>query len=290
MTRRDALRLLSAILTVPRYQREGGVRPYKVDIPPSVINRILARVKSTRLPDRLDSADWRYGANWNYVKSLADYWVSQFDWKKAQANLNRYPQFLAKVEDYDIHFYHVKGRGPKPLPLILTHGWPGSVFEFQEAIGPLSNPGKYGGSPEDAFDVVVPSIPGFGFSSKPGKPIGPPTTARLWHTLMTRVLGYTRFGAQGGDWGNAITVALAREFPQSLAGIHLNGTGGVAPAANLNDEEQAWLQAATAYRTQEIDYFNEQQHKPGTVAFALYDNPVGTAAWIIEKFKVWSDS
>src|SRR5262252_4323419 len=186
MTRRDALRLLSAILTVPRYQREGGVRPFKVDIPPSVINRILARVKSTRLPDPLDSADWRYGANWNYVKSLADYWVSQFDWKKAQANLNRYPQFLAKVEDYDIHFYHLKGRGPKPLPLILTHGWPGSILEFLEAIGPLSDPASFGGAPEDAFDVVVPSLPGFGFffeadrkadRSRHGCP--------LWNQLMT---------------------------------------------------------------------------------------------------------
>src|SRR5215831_11792931 len=290
MTRRDALRLLSAILTVPRYQREGGVRPYKVDIPPSVINRILARVKSTRLPDRLDSADWRYGANWNYVKSLADYWVSRFDWKKAQANLNRYPQFKAKVEDYDIHFYHVKGHGSRPLPLILTHGWPGSVFEFIEAIGPLSDPEKYGGSSQDAFDVIVPSIPGFGFSSKPKQPIGPPTTARLWHTLMTSVLGYSKFGAQGGDWGNAITLALARGYPQSLVGIHLNAAGAGGPQDNQTDEEKTWERAVLAARAQELDYFNEQQHKPGTVAFALYDNPLGAAAWIVEKFKMWSDS
>jgi len=290
MTRRDALRLLPISLSLPMFAQTDGPKPFKVDIPGTTLNRILARVKSTRLPDRLDAPDWRYGANWDYMKSLTEYWASRFDWRKAEANLNRYPQFVARVDDYDVHFYHVKGQGPKPLPLILTHGWPGSVFEFIEAIGPLTDPAKHGASAEDAFDVVVPSIPGFGFSSKPKQPIGPPTAARLWHTLMTRVLGYPRFGAQGGDWGNAITVALAREFPQSLAGIHLNGTGGVAPAANLNDEEQAWLQAATAYRTQEIDYFNEQQHKPGTVAFALYDNPVGTAAWIIEKFKVWSDS
>src|SRR5215510_1503078 len=290
MTRREALSLLPVTFSLSMLRQNDAVKPFKVNIPQSTIQRILARVKNTRLPDRLDSPDWRYGANWAYMKSLTDYWTTKFDWNKAQANLNRYPQFVARVMDYDIHFYHVKGQGPRPLPLILTHGWPGSVFEFIEAIGPLTDPAKHGGAAADAFDVVVPSIPGFGFSSKPKQPIGPPTAARLWHTLMTRVLGYPRFGAQGGDWGNAITVALAREFPQSLAGIHLNGTGGVAPAANLNDEEQAWLQAATAYRTQEIDYFNEQQHKPGTVAFALYDNPVGTAAWIIEKFKVWSDS
>ncbi len=289
MTRRDALRVFSALSLYLPPQRTAA-RPFNVDIPQSVINRILTRVKNTRLPDRLPASDWRYGANWDYMKSLAEYWVSQFDWKKAQANLNRYPQFVARVQDYDIHFYHVKGDGPKPLPLILTHGWPGSVFEFIEAIGPLSDPQKYGGAAQDAFDVVVPSIPGFGFSSKPKQPIGPPTTARLWHSLMTDVLGYSRFGAQGGDWGNAITLALARDFPQSVAGIHLNGTGAVPPQSNLSDEEREWVQATTAYRAQELDYFNEQQHKPGTVAFALYDNPLGTAAWIVEKFKTWSDS
>src|SRR6185436_17517499 len=159
-----------------------------------------------------------------------------------------------------------------------------------EAIGPLSDPEKYGGSPDDAFDVVVPSIPGFGFSSKPRQPIGPPTTARLWHTLMTSVLGYSKFGAQGGDWGNAITIALARGFQQSVVGIHLNAAGAGGPQDIQTDEEKAWERAVLAARAQELDYFNEQQHKPGTVAFALYDNPVGTAAWIVEKFKVWSDS
>ena len=171
--------------------------------PPS-IGSSSACVKA-RWPDRLDAPDWRYGANWDYLKSLAEYWSTTFDWRKAEASLNRYPQFVARVQDFDVHFYHVKGRGPRPVPLILTHGWPGSVFEFLEAIGPLTDPARFGGSPDDAFDVVVPSIPGFGFSSKPKAPIGPPTTARLWHRLMTEVLGYARFGAQGGDWGNAIT-------------------------------------------------------------------------------------
>jgi pimeloyl-ACP methyl ester carboxylesterase len=294
VSRRDALGLLHVPFGVPLLAQVTAPKSFKVDIPQSTINRILSRVKDTRLPDQLDAPDWRYGANWDYMKSLAGYWVSKFDWKKAQANLNRYPQFQARVRDkeadYDVHFYHVKGRGPKPLPLILTHGWPGSVFEFLEAIGPLSDPMKYGGSAEDAFDVVVPSIPGFGFSSKPKQPIGPPTTARLWHTLMTSALGYSRFGAQGGDWGNAITVALAREFPQSVVGIHLNATGAGAPGGELTAEERAWQQAAAAHRVQELDYFNEQQHKPQTVAFALYDNPLGAAAWIVEKFKVWSDS
>ena len=289
-TRRDLMAAATASLVAARElaaQTPAGVRPFRVDIPNPVVDRILSRVRDTRLPDRLDGSDWRYGADWDYMKSLAAYWISQFNWRKAEANLNRYPQFQARVGDYDIHFYHVKGSGPNPLPLILTHGWPGSVFEFLEAIGPLTAAGQ------DSFDVVVPSLPGFGFSSKPqGRPIGPPSTARLWHSLMTDVLGYKKYGAQGGDWGNAVTTQLARQFPASLAGIHLNGAGGVAqvPEAEQTDEIRAWVRAVTAFRAREMDYFGEQQNRPQTVAFALADNPLGAAAWMIEKLKVWSDS
>jgi hypothetical protein len=134
--------------------------PFRVDIPQATIDRILTRVREAEWPDRLDANDLRYGINWNYMRALAKYWVEQYDWRKAEASLNQNPQFLARVGDYDIHFYHVKGRGPKPLPLILTHGWPGSVYEFLEAVGPLTDPARYGGSPDDAFDVVVPSLPG----------------------------------------------------------------------------------------------------------------------------------
>jgi microsomal epoxide hydrolase len=294
LSRRAFLHLIPATAAGGRLfaqDRRVTPRPFTVNIPKSAVDRIVDRVRKARWPDRLDAPDWRYGANWDYLKSLAGYWSTTFDWRRAEASLNRYPQFVARVQDFDIHFYHVKGRGPRPVPLILTHGWPGSVFEFLEAIGPLTDPARFGGSPDDAFDVVVPSIPGFGFSSKPTAPIGPPTTARLWHRLMTGVLGYARFGAQGGDWGNAITVQLAREFPDSLVGIHLNATGGAAaPDGEPSAEEREWQRAAAAHRTAELDYFNEQQHKPATVAFALYDNPLGAAAWIVEKFKVWSDS
>jgi epoxide hydrolase len=267
------------------------VAPFRVNIPQNVIERIIGRVRDAQWPDRLDTNDWSYGANWDYMKSLAQYWVEQFDWRKAEANLNRHPQFVARVGDFDIHFYHVKGNGPKPVPLILTHGWPGSVFEFLEAIGPLTDPKRYGGAPEDAFDVVVPSLPGFAFSSKPkGKPIGPPTTARLWRGLMTDVLGYPRFGAQGGDWGSVVTRQLALQFPASLLGIHLNFGGAGPPPSEQTPEEQEWRRADAAFRTAELDYLNEQRNKPETVAFALSDNPIGAAAWIVEKLKVWSDS
>jgi pimeloyl-ACP methyl ester carboxylesterase len=280
-SRRDFFRLPIALPLMAQAQQPVKPRPFRVDIPKATINRILTRVREARFPDRIDAADWSYGVNWDYMKSLAQYWTTKFDWRKAEANLNRHPQFIARVEDYDIHFYHVRGRGPNALPLILTHGWPGSVFEFLEAIGPLAEAG---------FDVVVPSLPGFGFSSKPkGKPVGPVTTARLWHRLMTEVLGYSRFGAQGGDWGMRVTMELAGQFPQSVVAIHLNA----APAGaleNPTDEEREWQRVTVAARTAEIDYFNEQQHKPQTVAFALYDHPMGAAAWIVEKMKGWSDA
>ena len=157
----------------------------------------------------------------------------------------------------------MRGRGPQPLPIILTHGWPGSVVEFLDAIGPLTDPAKFGGSPQDAFDVVVPSLPGFGFSSKPeGKPVGPVTIARLWHRLMTETLGYSRFGAQGGDWGQAVTIQLAAQFPESLAGIHLSGaTARPLPDAQQTDEERAWVRAAGIYRQNELDYFENNRIK-----------------------------
>lgn len=271
------------------------LKPFRVNIPQAKIDHIIKRVREAEWPERLDSDDWRYGANWDYMRSLAKYWVEQFDWRKAEANLNRYPQFLARVGDYDIHFYYVKGRGPKPMPLILTHGWPGSVFEFLEAIGPLSDPASFGGSADDAFDVIVPSMPGYGFSSKPvGKPIGPATTATLWNTLMTKVLGYSKYGAQGGDLGAPITAQLGRAYPEFLTGIHLNNIGAAikAPASDgeLTAEEQVWIRDSGAEWLVEGGYSREQHTRPETAAFALTDNPLGTAAWLVEKLKIWSDS
>jgi epoxide hydrolase len=236
----------------------------------------------------------RYGVSWEYMRDLVKYWTEQYDWRKSEASLNRYPQFLAPVGDYNIHFYHVKGRGPKPLPLILTHGWPGSTFEFLEAIGPLSDPASHGGSVDDAFDVIVPSLPGFGFSSKPvGKPIGRSTVADLWNSLMIEKLGYPKYGAQGGDMSGATTALLGNRYPNRVVGIHMNGLGPAGPLpaeAEQTQEERAWVKASATYIATERDYFNEHVHKPQTISFALNDNPVGTAAWIIKKLKGWSDA
>jgi pimeloyl-ACP methyl ester carboxylesterase len=279
----------------PRDVFADGTRPFQVNIPQGAIDRIVTRVREAQWPERLDAPDWRYGANWDYLKALAKYWSEQYDWRKAERSLNRHPQFLARVGDFDIHFYHVKGRGPKPMPLVLTHGWPGSVFEFLEAIEPLTDPAKFGGSGDDAFDVVIPSLPGYGFSSKPnGRPVGPQTTAELWQGLMAEVLGYAKYGAQGGDLGQVITIQLAHKYPDSLIGIHFNGLGlSAAPApseAEQSPEERAWRRALATYRATELDYLFEQRNKPQTVALALTDNPIGTAAWMVEKLKGWSDS
>jgi microsomal epoxide hydrolase len=292
LSRRSVLALVLAMFAVPLVaQQTPAPRSFRVNIPRAEIDRIMRRVRETRLPDRLDAADWRYGANWDYMKSLVDYWKTKFDWRRAEASLNRFPQFMARVGEYDVHFYHVRGKGPDPLPLVLTHGWPGSVFEFLEAIEPLTDPARFGGSANDAFHVVIPSMPGYGFSSKPKTPIGPATVGRLWHQLMTSVLGYPKFGAQGGDWGNTVTRSLAAEFPSSVVGMHLNGVAAVTlPQSGMTDEEKAWQSATAAYRDTEFGYFVQQQRKPSTIGFVLFDNPVGTAAWIVEKLKVWSDS
>jgi pimeloyl-ACP methyl ester carboxylesterase len=270
----------------------SAVRPFRVAIPRRTIDRILRRVRETRFPDRLDTNDWSYGANWEYMKELAAYWTSGYDWAKTEARLNSFAQYTTHIEDFDIHFIHVRGKGPRPFPLILTHGWPGSIVEFLAAIGPLTDPASHGGAAEDAFDVVIPSLPGFGFSSKPkGKPIGPVSIARMWRRLMAEKLGYSKYGTQGGDWGSIITIQLALQFPGDLAGIHLNGASvRPAPETEIPEDERAWRRAVAAYRERETDYAGEQANKPETVAFALADNPVGTAAWIAEKLKVWSDS
>jgi microsomal epoxide hydrolase len=270
---------------------DSAIQSFRVAVPRKLIDAILTRVRSAHWPDQLHGSPWQYGADWGYMKELAEYWTSRFDWRKAEAKLNGFPQFRARVDDFDIHFYHVRGAGPRPMPVVLTHGWPGSVVEFLDAIDPLTNPAKHGGSPEDAFDVVVPSLPGFGFSSKPKAPVGPVTIAKLWHKLMTEKLGYSRFGAQGGDWGQAVAIQLAAQFPGSLAGIHLSGTTARAlPESEQTEDERAWVRRSAAYRQTELDYFGEQSRKPQTVSFVLSDSPLGLAAWIVEKFKTWSDS
>lgn len=257
-------------------------RPFSIDVPQSVLDRIAARVRDARIGYApADDADWKYGTDAGYLAELVAYWRDQYDWRAAEARLNRFPQFKAQIEGIDIHFYHVKGDGSQRLPILLTHGWPGSVVEFQEAIPLLVAQG---------FDVVVPSLPGYAWSGRPAGPTGARAVARMWRTLMTGVLGYPRFCAQGGDWGSAVTAWLGTEHVDVVAGVHLNFF--MAPPPSQDDDEEAREYWAKVRKMQaaESAYQFEHTTKPQTIGLALHDNPVGWAAWVIEKFHGWGDT
>ncbi|WP_417459018.1 epoxide hydrolase family protein [Kordiimonas sp.] len=266
-------------------------RKFTVQIPQCKIEDIKSRVKSYSwfAAPQDEEKSWSRGVNTSYLKELCDYWVCQYDWRANEAHLNQFPQFIETIDGIDIHFLHVRGEGSKSRPIILTHGWPGSHYEFWSVIEQLAFPSRNGGNPEDAFDVIVPSLPGFGFSGKPPKPIGPRATARLWNKLMTECLGYSRYLAQGGDLGSLVTSFLGLDF-DACVGIHLNMIS-LQPADSIpvTDEEADWLQVyATVHRT-EGAYLHQHTTKPQTIAIALGDSPVGTAAWILEKVHGWTD-
>lgn len=273
----------------------GGVRPWRLEVDDAVLADLRERLKRTRLPDAIIAdAGWAYGAEPSYLRRLLDYWLDGYDWRAAEAAINRLPHFMADVDGLDLHFVHQRGKGPRPLPLLISHGWPGSFYEMMDVIGPLSDPAAHGGDPADAFDVVVPSLPGYGFSQH-SHAAG--MTARrigdLFAKLMTGTLGYSRFGVQGGDWGSVITSGMAFGHPANVVGLHVNMIGvrpfvgeGTPP---LSAQEKAFLDAAAAWRVEEAGYQEIQGTRPQTLAFALTDSPAGLAAWIVEKFRVWSD-
>lgn len=271
--------------------------PFKIDIPQATLDAIAAKVRAYQwheMPEIAEGGDrWAYGTDMLYMRELCDYWVSKYDWRKAEAALNRFPQFKATVDGQEIHFIHVKGSGTAPQTLLLTHGWPGSVFEFYEVIEPLAHPEKFGGNAEDGVNLVVPSLPGYGFSGKPKRPIGPKGTAALWDRLMRETLGYGEYIAQGGDWGSLVTGYLGYLHSRKKGGgckaIHLN-MWGLRPALMPETEaEQKW--AAGAAMTFELEgaYLRLQMTKPQTLSYGMMDSPVGAAAWIVEKFNSWSD-
>lgn len=269
------------------------MKPFKIAVPQKTLDAIAARVHDYdwhEMPrgDGLEGS-WAYGANLDFMRGLCAYWVDGYDWRKWEAALNAFPQFTAPVEDIELHFTYEKGSGPAPQPLILSHGWPGSVFEFLHIIDKLAHPGKHGGDVADAFTVVVPSLPGYGWSGKPMRPIGPRTTARLFDTLMTEVLKLPGYIAQGGDWGSAISALMSYEGKGCRA-AHLNMMGWVSPGVGPEtDEEKAFAAQAAQLFEMEGAYFREQTTKPQTLSYGMMDSPVGVAAWIVEKFHGWSD-
>jgi pimeloyl-ACP methyl ester carboxylesterase len=272
------------------------VRPFRVEIEQKRIDAILERVRTAKLPKQMPPTStgksaWETGADVQWLEGLRQYWTTQFNWRAAEDRLNRYPQYKAHVDDVDIHFYYVRGEGSNPLPLLLTHGWPSSVVEFLPVIGPLTQPSKYGGRAEDAFTVIIPSLPGYAFSSLPNDMGIWNATARLWHKLITEVIGHEQYVAQGGDVGSEITVLLAYHYPRNVKAIHLNLLPwGNIPAGDQTPEETVWVTKGDAYMMAEFDYLRLQVNKPMMPSIALSDSPMGAAAWIAEKFYAWSDN
>ena len=247
------------------------------------------RVRAARMPRLPEGAGWRYGCDPEVLTDLYAYWLDGFDPDAAAADLNRFPHFLARIEDLDLHVVHVVGEAEGTRPLLLTHGWPGSVYEFWGVIEPLAYPTRFGGRAEDAFDVVVPALPGFGFSGKPGAPIGPRTTARLFDRLMHEELGYARYHAQGGDWGAGVTAWLGLDHAASLKAIHLNYLLVQPDAEPQTDTETTWRRRAMDAQSRLGAYADLQGTKPLSLAYAMADAPVAQLAWLVERFHDWAD-
>jgi len=268
------------------------ITPFQIDIPETDLEDLRRRLRQTRWPEAETVDDWSQGVPLAYVRRLCDYWLDSYDWRACEASLNRFPQFRTQIDGVDIHFLHVPSSQPGALPLVMTHGWPGSVVEFRKVIGPLTDPVAHGGDAADAFHLVCPSLPGYGFSGKPAEPgWGVARIADAWNELMTR-LGYGRYGAQGGDWGSGVTAALGLRHADHVTGIHLNMVT-VRPDPDtmddLTEREQAALAAFQHYWDVDSGYSKEQSTRPQTVGYGLVDSPAGLCAWILEKFWSWTD-
>jgi pimeloyl-ACP methyl ester carboxylesterase len=274
------------------------IRPFRIDVPQADLDDLRDRLRRTRWPDELPGVGWSRGVPLAYLKELAGYWADGYDWRKQEARLNEHPQFTTTIDGANVHFLHVRSREPHALPLLLTHGWPGSIVEFLNAIGPLTDPRAHGGDPADAFHLVIPSIPGYGLSGptrEPGWTTG--RVARAWAELMAR-LDYQRYGAQGGDWGAFVSPELGRVDPDHVVGVHVNAaTLGFIPLGPVDPEELASFTDAEKQRLERLNsstagpgngYFEVQAHRPQTLAYALTDSPVGQLAWTVERFKEWT--
>lgn len=274
--------------------REGVIRPFRIDIPEADLDDLRDRLARTRWPDELPGVDWDYGVPLGYLKELAEYWRSSYDWRKHEARLNEFPQFTTSIDGTTLHFVHVRSPEPEALPLILTHGWPGSVVEFTDIIGPLTDPRGHGGDPADAFHMVAPPLPGFGFSGPTPEPGWNLHRIAAAFAVLVRRLGYQRYGAHGGDFGALISPELGRLHPERVVGVHVNGfltqSGDPEQLSDLTDAERSRLEAFRRFRRDQRGYAVIQATRPQTLAYALTDSPVGQLAWIVEKFKEWTDS
>ncbi len=266
------------------------IRPFHIDVPDETLDHIRARVAEYPWHEMPEDGGWAYGTNLDYMKEICAYWLDEYDWRVHEAAINRFSHFIAPVNGIDLHFIHEKGSGAAALPLIISHGWPGTIVEFLDIVEPLAHPERFGGNVEDAFDVVAPSLPGFGFSGRPPRPMGPRKMASLFNTLMTEELGYEGYLAQGGDWGGAISSWLGLEHESACRAIHINILTMRHPDGPQSPEEEEWAANFEKEQVSENGYRTQQATKPQTLSYAMMDSPVGVAAWIIEKFNSWSDT
>ena len=269
------------------------ITPFRVDVPDAVLDDLYERLARIRFPEQLPDAGWDYGTERSYLQELVEHWRTRYDWRAREARMNELDHFLAEVDGQRVHFVHARSPEPDALPLVISHGWPGSIVEFLDVVGPLSDPRAHGGDPADAFHVVTPSLPGYAFSG--------PTQERGWDVrriaeafaMLMAGLGYDRYGAQGGDWGSMISTQLALVDPEHVCGVHLNMLVASAPPGDdlstLTEAEQRALADAAAYFEHDSGYMKIQATKPQTIGYALDDSPAGLAAWIVEKFRSWSD-
>ena len=268
---------------------QADTDPYEIHVSDSAIEDLQRRLAAVRWPRDTPGEAWAYGTDRAYLEELVAYWRDEYDWRRHEAELNTFDHFTTTIEGQLIHFVHEKGRGPSPLPLVVTHGWPGTIWEMLPSVRALSDPAAHGGAAADAFDVVLPSIPGFGFSGEPTEGTDVARTAELWVSLMDR-LGYQRFGAYGSDWGAGVTRLLGAGFPDRLVGVHTAGSPGRRQREPETDAEREYLTRADAWSVDETGYQRIQGTKPQSLAYGLSDSPVGLAAWITEKLRSWSDS
>jgi len=269
------------------------VTPFRLDVPEDALRDLRERLVRTRWPEAETVGDWSQGVPLAYVRELCRYWADEYDWRATEARLNRLPQFRTEIDGLGIHFIHVRSPHPDALPLVLTHGWPGSVIEFLEVVSPLTDPVAHGGEARDAFHIVCPSLPGYGFSDRPARAgWNVEKIAGVWIRLMAR-LGYGRYGAQGGDWGTSITTSIAQQDPDRVAGIHLTpplAAPDPATFGDLTQAERAALASLERAQATEDGYSLEQSTRPQTIGYGLVDSPAALCAWIIEKFASWTDS
>ncbi len=270
-----------------------NVQSFTIAIPQATLDDLRERLAHTRWPDEIESAGWDYGTNLAYLKALVDYWQHDFDWRAQEKQLNAFAHFRSEIDGLGIHFLHEHGKGPNPIPLLLTHGWPDSFYRFHKIIPMLTDPATYGGDPADSCDVIVPDLPGFGFSDRPkARGMTLARTAELWASLMTDVLGYPRYAAAGGDFGSPVTQLVALAHPESVIGIHVTDLGFYtlnARQPDLSPAEKQYVGANQGWFFQEGAYAMLHASKPQTLAYGLNDSPVGLAAWMVEKFRAWSD-